>query len=211
MLKPGLKGTYHHGNLRGVLIRAARELATEVGVDALTVREVSRRAGVSSAAPYHHFSNRVELMRALVAEAVEQLICAMLEAKHAQSEPLAALKATKIAYVNFALRFPTEFRLMFRRDLGTPDSTRAENCDEPDLTNSAAYQILFESIIECQRAGVLAANDPKVMAMSAWGIAHGLACLILDGPIATQHANLKWTKPLVDAVIDTLGLGLIHR
>jgi AcrR family transcriptional regulator len=210
MLKPESKQKYHHGNLRPVLIQSARELASEVGVDAFTLREVSRRAGVSSAAPYYHFSNKAALVQALVAEAFETLTKAMLEAKRAPSEPLAALKAIKIAYVNFALCFPTEFRFMFRHDLDTPDSTQ-QHCDEPDLTNTAAFQILLEGILECQRAGVLAANDPKVMAMSAWSIAHGLACIILDGPIAIQHANLNWAESLVDAVIDTLGLGLIQR
>ena len=210
MLKHESKQKYHHGNLRPVLIQSARELAREVGVDTFTLREVSRRAGVSSAAPYHHFPNKAALVRALVAEALEELTNVMLEAKHAQSEPLAALKAIKIAYVNFALRFPTEFRFMFRRGFGTPDSTQTVHCGEPDLTTTT-YDILLESILECQRAGVLAANDPNVMAMSAWSIAHGLASIILDGPIATQHANLQWAEPLVDAVIDTLGLGLIHR
>jgi AcrR family transcriptional regulator len=211
MLRHESKQKYHHGNLRPILIQSARELAREVGVDAFTLREVSRRAGVSSAAPYYHFPNRAALVRVLVAEAFEELTNAMLEAKHAQSEPLTALKATKIAYVNFALRCPTEFGFMFRRDLGTLDSSQPERCGEPDLTNTMNYRILLESILECQRAGVLAANDPKVMAMSAWSIAHGLACIILDGPIATQHANLKWAEPLVDAVIDTLGLGFKQR
>jgi hypothetical protein len=63
---------------------------------------------------------------------------------------------------------------MFRRDLDTPDQTRTKNGDDSDLANSAAYQGLLEGILEYQQAGVLNLNDPQVMAMSAWSIAHGL-------------------------------------
>jgi hypothetical protein len=96
---------------------------------------------------------------------------------------------------------------MFRRDLGTPDQTRAKNGDDSDLANSAAYQVLLEGILEYQQAGVLNLNDPQVMAMSAWSIAHGLS----SGPIGTQDVNHTWAELLVDAVIHMLGRGIIQR
>jgi AcrR family transcriptional regulator len=216
--------SYHHGNLRQALLEAARELAAEAGVDGLTLREVARRAGVSHAAPYHHFSDKATLVQALAGEAFEKLTEAMLEAKHQHAEPLAALRATGLGYVKFALSFPTEFRFMFRRDLGIssrPDASRPAS--QPDINqpasqsehlqraSSAAFQVLLDAILECQQAGLLAENDPQVMAMSAWSTTHGLASIILDGPVGTQLRDLEQAEPLAEAVLRTLMRGLERR
>jgi AcrR family transcriptional regulator len=213
--------SYHHGNLRQALLEAARQLAAETGVDGLTLREVARRAGVSHAAPYHHFSDKATLVQALAGEAFEKLTEAMLEAKRQHAEPLAALRATGLGYVKFALSFPTEFRFMFRRDLGIssrPDASQP-NASRPDASqsehlqraSSAAFQVLLDAILECQQAGLLAENDPQVMAMSAWSTTHGLASIILDGPVGTQLRNLEQAEPLAEAVLRTLMRGLERR
>ena len=65
--------TYHHGNLRTALLNAARELAAENTIDSITLREVARRAGVSHAAPYHHFADKRALLRALAIDAFTEL------------------------------------------------------------------------------------------------------------------------------------------
>jgi AcrR family transcriptional regulator len=146
---------------------------------------------------------------------------AMLEAKRQHAEPLAALRATGLGYVKFALSFPTEFRFMFRRDLGIssrPDSSRPD-ASRPDASqsehlqraSSAAYQVLLDAILECQQAGLLAENDPQVMAMSAWSTTHGLASIILDGPVGTQLRDLEQAEPLAEAVLRTLMRGLERR
>lgn len=207
---PKKSDTYHHGNLRQALLDAARELASEIGVDGFTLREVARRAGVSHAAPYHHFSDKATLVQALATTAFEQLTKAMLEAKLQHSEPLAALRATGMGYIKFALGFPTEFRFMFRRNLGISSQPNASQSDQLQQVSSAAYQVLLDAILECQQAGLLTANDPQVMAMSAWSIVHGLSSIILDGPVGTHHLNLQ-TEPLADAVIRTLIQGLELR
>lgn len=203
--------TYHHGNLRQALLEAARELASEVGVDGFTLREVARRAGVSHAAPYHHFSDKATLVQALATEAFEQLTKAMLEAKVQQQEPLLSLKATGLGYVKFALAFPTEFRFMFRRDLGISNQPDASKSEQLKRVSSAAYQVLLDAILECQQAGLLAANDSQVMAMSAWSIVHGLASILLDGPVGTQEIKHEMFDSLADAVLNTLMQGLALR
>jgi hypothetical protein len=97
---------------------------------------------------------------------------------------------------------------MFRRDLVMPDQTRAKNGDDSDLANSAAYQGLLEGILEYQQAGVLNLNDPQVMAMMLQALTT-ITCLL--GPIGTQDMNHTWAELLVDAVIHTLGRGIMQR
>ena len=172
------------------------------------------RAAISS------FSDKATLVQALAGEAFEKLTEAMLEAKRQQAEPLAALRATGLGYIKFALSFPTEFRFMFRRDLGIrsrpasqPDASRPDASQSEHLqrASSAAFQVLLDAILECQQAGLLAENDPQVMAMSAWSTTHGLASIILDGPVGTQLRNLEQAEPLAEAVLRTLMIGLERR
>src|SRR5215217_151305 len=96
--------TYHHGNLRPALLRAADKILEKEGVAALSLREAARQAGVSHNAPYRHFADRQSLLAALAAEGFELLAAAMRG--HSGKE-------MGEAYVRFALEHPQRFRLMF--------------------------------------------------------------------------------------------------
>ncbi len=108
------RAAYHHGDLRAQLIVAARELVETHGPDGFSVAEAARRAGVSSAAPYKHFKDRPEILRGVVAEAMDRLRTAM-EAG-AAAHPVGSMQAVAavgLAYVNFARAEPGVFRLVF--------------------------------------------------------------------------------------------------
>src|SRR6478672_7153397 len=96
--------TYHHGNLRPALLRAATKTLEKEGVGALSLRDLARRAGVSHNAPYRHFPDRESLLAALAADGFEKLGQAM----RGQGG-----KEMGEAYVRFALEHPQLFRLMF--------------------------------------------------------------------------------------------------
>src|SRR5688572_16491897 len=74
MPRPSKKTTYHHGNLRAALLDAGLRIVAEDGVDAVSLRAVARRANVSHSAPYHHFSNKAELLAALAAAGFERMV-----------------------------------------------------------------------------------------------------------------------------------------
>ena len=106
-LKLGKK-SYHHGDLQAALIRAAGNILEKEGVEALSLRAVARKAGVSHNAPYRHFPEREGLLAALAAEGFERLVAAQREAAEK-----GGLRGMGEAYVLFALQHPQRFRLMF--------------------------------------------------------------------------------------------------
>lgn len=159
---------YHHGDLRRALVNAALTIVERDGLGALSLRAVAREAGVSPAAPYHHFKDKQELLLAVGSEGFDRLTDDMLEAKGKAADPKAALTALGVAYVCFAQKHPALYQLMWdcsRGGSGTP---------EPD-EEKRAYNVLEQTIIE---AGLAPADDPvklKLAAVSAWTGAHGLA------------------------------------
>ncbi len=198
---------YHHGNLRQALLEAARDLAAEVGVDAFTLREVARRAGVSHAAPYHHFHDKSALVRALAIDAFDALAQEMIQAADAYTEPFERFRATGIAYVRFAFKRPSEFRFMFRKDLCLPEDTVP---DELETVSRTAYQVLVDSIAACQRTGQMPDEDTELLALTAWSTMHGLASLLLDAPTNVAD-TLEQAEGVANAVTRILGIGLMTR
>src|SRR5271166_2897161 len=103
---------YHHGNLKQALIDAAVALVAEVGPRGFTLREAARRAGVSHNAPYRHFRDRDDLLATVATDGFDRLTRAMAGAGP-KASPINRLRRSGIAYVDFALRWPQHFAVMF--------------------------------------------------------------------------------------------------
>src|SRR4030088_2102693 len=106
------KATYHHGDLRAALVRAAIQLLEESGETDLSLRAVARRAGVSPAAPYRHYADREALVSAVAAVGYRELAERLAAAHPAPATP-EQLASVAVAYVQFALEQPALFRMMF--------------------------------------------------------------------------------------------------
>jgi AcrR family transcriptional regulator len=167
------KETYHHGDLRRALLTAAAEAVEENGAAALSLRDLARRAGVSHAAPTHHFRDKKGLLTALAAEGFGQLAAALIETR-AATESFLELGVT---YVRFAITHRAHFEVMWRPDLYHEDD--AELVEARERAGGALY------------AGVAdlpdgtAGDDGSVQeaGLAAWSIAHGFATLWLSGAI----------------------------
>ena len=170
---------YHHGDLRNALIEATIELIPESGVPGLSLREVSRRAGVSHAAAYRHFRDK-EALLAAVAEAGFAMLAQALQsaAKSAGPEPLTQLQIVGVAYVDFALRHPAHLHVMFGGAIGSFD-------DFPSLQLQAraARSTLHEVIVALRRTGEAVGVAEEVVEAAAWSIVHGLSVLLADGQL----------------------------
>lgn len=210
---------YHHGNLRRALLDAALQVLTEEGLAGLTLRAVARRAGVSEAAPYHHFASKAALVEALVVETLQQLAQALQEAAQATTgTPLDQLMSTGVAYVRFALEHRADFQILYRpelcllsRPLPNSDSSAYFPIDRAGM---AAYQVLLDAIMACQQAGIVVPGDPLPLALTAWATVHGLAQLLLDGVVGAEilpQGMQPDSTHLASMVTAILAQGLVVR
>ncbi len=170
------RSRYHHGDLRGALLAAARLILEEEGPRALTLREVARRAGVSHAAPRHHYSSLRDFMADCAAMGFDDLADALSSAWSAHpDDPQAGLGAMGLAYVNFALSHRAMFRMMFDRD------TYAEPTGDLMASGERAYGVLVGGV---EALATDRSPADKALAVSTlWSLVHGLATLMLEGKI----------------------------
>jgi len=172
------KAAYHHGDLRRALIDAARAILERDGLPALSLRAVARRAGVSQAAPYHHFPDKDALLAALGAEGFDGLDQAMRERMKGLRDPGQRLVASGVGYVAFAVENPALFRIMFgasMRGVGAHP--------ERSAAGERAYATLEKAVQATLGDKV---GEPGAMALAclrAWSLAHGLAKLLVEGGI----------------------------
>ncbi len=111
-----MRSTYHHGDLRAALIQAADEIIEQEGIEGFSLRTAAQRAGVSPAAPAHHFGSARGLLTEVAILAYQRADQAIEQAGHS-SDVVADVRAVSLAFIHFVLRYPGHFRLMFRNDL----------------------------------------------------------------------------------------------
>ncbi|GIG61066.1 TetR family transcriptional regulator [Longispora fulva] len=192
-------GEHYQGDLRRTLLEAAGNLLAEVGADGVSLREVARRAGVSHAAPAHHFRDRAGLFTALATEGFElfdQHLRAALATEPRQ--PFDQLPALGRAYAEFAEVYPGHFAVMFRPALiQVTDPGFAAASD-------AAFETLRRHVERCQRAGWHATADTQALAAVAWALAHGITALRAQGSLARHYPDVS-----LDGVVALVGT-LLH-
>jgi AcrR family transcriptional regulator len=199
---------YHHANLRKTLLDAAVALVGEVGPRAFTLREVARRAGVSHNAPYRHFASKDELLDAVAAEGFERLTVTMQKRMARGKTPLDRLHLGGCGYVDFALRWPQHFVVMF--DLPRcphKDATVPPSSDDP-IIGGNAFQVLLDCIGAAQAAGELPSGDLLPQAWTAWSLVHGISKLAISGNLPlSPRATLEFTRGAAQAIFGAKSSG----
>jgi AcrR family transcriptional regulator len=190
------RGNYHHGTLRDALIRATDEILSERGAVGFTLREAARRAGVSVAAPSHHFGSAAGLLTEVAIAGFDALTKVLRDAADTGTAPAARLRAQGMGYVRFALAHPGRFQLMFRHDLLLVDDDRLA------IAGQAAFAELETSVRTYLAAADARAADDVVRStvLGAWSTVHGFAHLALDGKFTTMARP----RSLPDFVSDVL-------
>ncbi|WP_370413180.1 TetR/AcrR family transcriptional regulator [Streptomyces fradiae] len=166
-----LRRGYHHGDLRQAVLAAALDVIATDGPGALSLRDLARRAGVSHAAPAHHFKDRTGLLTAIAAQGYELLAAALADAPD--------LRERGVRYVRFAVAHPAHFQVMFQPDLYRD---RADDAELLAAKERAAAEL---------RAGVAALPAARDAGIAAWSLAHGFATLLLthnlDDPLGGRE------------------------
>lgn len=181
-------GRYHHGDLRSALIEEGLAQLDVKAPDAVSLREIARNVGVSATAVYRHFPDKAALLDALCGVGGERLAEAFQEAMSEATDQRAAFRAMGRAYVKFALRNPSIFRLMMTQ-------ARKSDGERNALADATAkpFGMLSETLNTLMPADA-SKTDRKIRRLQAWSMVHGLAMLMLDGQVPADEA-------LVDQVI----------
>jgi AcrR family transcriptional regulator len=189
---------YHHGDLRRALLDAALALVNEGGPKAMTLREAARRVKVSEAAPYRHFASREALLAAVAEEGFREFGASQRAAWELHpGDPFDRLEALGLAYVDYAVRAPAHFRVMFGAEFAD-----AAAYPETAAVASASREPVEETVQECLRALGRDATLPPVPAahstppsprpppgevpdavatlVMVWSVVHGVSLLLVD-------------------------------
>jgi AcrR family transcriptional regulator len=177
------------------LAEAARLVESD-GVAALTLRELSRRLGVSHAAPTNHFSDKDALLAELAAQGFDELAQDLAGAAHART-PSLRLRELGRAYVRFSQRRPGHYRVMFGRGFSKEPQPRLAEA------GARAFSILQQAVIAAMPPG-RARSPQRVREASflAWSVVHGAAMLILDGPLVPHLAASSEDASVLAELID---------
>lgn len=204
------RSTYRHGDLYRTLLDAAVELARKGGKDAIILREVTRQAGVAPNAAYRHFSDLKSLLRevalaaqALLAKAMEKELAAIKLSGDKAQNARAKLRAVGAGYLGFAQAEPGLFRIAFSEHVEMANATNSASAGNSGLT---PFQILGAALDDLVNAGELPHERREAAEFFAWSAVHGLAMLIIDGPL--RGIERQQAEVIAQRLIDMVERGL---
>lgn len=190
--------SYHHGDLKQVLLEEATDIIRESGIAGLSMRKLAEKANVSRTAPYHHFKDKNELLCAIAENGFslqEEATRSFTEQDFSCSKD--AFRTYVIAYLKFANTQPETYDLMFGRDIwkaGQPtDSLR--------VVSKQSFKSWVDWITHLQEQGVFKQDEPAIrVAQASWAALHGLCRLFNDG----IYVNRKELEEIAETSINMM-------
>jgi AcrR family transcriptional regulator len=196
------RARYHHGDLRQALIDATHQLLIEKGPDQLSLADACRLAGVSTAAPYKHFRDKLEILEAIVEQGFARLSEKSVAAARSKGEgTLEGVIAMGQAYLRFAVEETAVFRLMFGQN------TALKQAEDVQTEGRACFSHVIEQVdFYCQRHKC--EGDPRFIALQLWTFVHGAACLLIDSDYEKVAPNLDVSVLVSQAAVRLLPPGI---
>ena len=191
---------YHHGDLKNALIKAGIQILSKEGLGGLSLRRVAKKAGVSHTAPYAHFTDKQALIAAISTEGYHQLyeqLTAAVETNHGNPQNL--LVEVGWAYVQFALKDPELFKVMF-------SGVIEQEKDYPDFREISQknFQLLVGIVKTYQETGLLSPEPVDLVAVRLWSLVHGFIMLLLEGQISHTLLDRMSIKTLLIFMINEI-------
>jgi len=191
---------YHHGDLRRALLDEALRTIQQDGVDALTLRTIGVRLGVSRTALYRHFTDKRALLSSVATEGFRLLTERLLNAWKAGG--IRGFNAMGVAYIRFAMGNPSHYRVMFG---GFVDDGPRD--DDLMRESTAAFQALVDAIVALQQEGAVRKDDALQLAQFIWAVVHGVSMLIIDGQLAHHRAPID---DLIQFAVERINTGVVR-
>jgi AcrR family transcriptional regulator len=186
--------------LRAEILAATVKLLDETGsVEAVSMRAIALRVGRSTPLIYEHFTTRDELLIAAARHALDDMGTAVDAALVDESDVAQRLRRRAHAYVDFALRHPEPYRILF---MDRRFSTGTQLSQLLDTTGFAGVQ---RDLDDARAAGLMINADSQLVTLTFWAALHGVASLLLT------HPTMQWPPTLLDALLDQLRDGLVPR
>jgi AcrR family transcriptional regulator len=198
--------SYHHGNLKEVLLEAARKLIEQYGPSGFSLTEAARLAGVSPAAPYRHFRDRDALLAEVARHGFERFAARLDMAwNNGVPTPLSAFDNLGKAYLAFAREEPASYAVMFEAGLTAAAGAMSSQAGE------RAFGVLQQAATALLRALPEAERPPvRLMSLHIWAISHGVATLFAQGAPETKKLPISAEEILESAMLVYLkGLGIL--
>ena len=171
---------------RSDILTAAREVYLEGGIDALTMRALADRVGVTATALYRHFSNKEEILTRVIEQGLD-VFATYLNRSLAAATPWERFQQSGQEYLRFALEHPRYYETLFmssaRQDIG--------DCTDLDARRAATFQFLVDRVAECMEAGLLRRDDPTEAALTTWAHSHGLVALYFTGKFGEDSDSFR--------------------
>ncbi len=190
--------SYHHGDLRAALVKAARHAVDKAGPEAISLKDLAIKIGVTQSAPYRHFESREAVLEAVAADGFDRFRVALQDAER-EGSFADAFERTVLAYVRFGQANPGVYRLMF----SSKNICGADPRSPLAVASSAAFQDLLGRI-----GGRIAPARVHAVAMWIWATLHGIVMLdaerLLCGPAGKRTDVEEIVQELVAAVQDRL-------
>ncbi|WFL77726.1 TetR/AcrR family transcriptional regulator [Altererythrobacter arenosus] len=187
------KKRFHHGNLKSALLDAALSILDASGPDAITIREVARRAGVSHAAPANHFADRRALLTEVSLLLFGQLASDIENKIEAERQSgMARIRSFADCLIEYGLEHPERYRMLWRRDLVSNEDQRLIR---------AMDGIYDRLIAEISSIGQPDNSDPHTLAIALWSLAHGYVSMRLDGNFDPATDDVTG-EPRANAILD---------
>jgi AcrR family transcriptional regulator len=203
LIRKKVGDSYHHGNLKAALKKAALGLVREKGPRGFSLNEASRVAGVTVAAPYRHFEDKDALLAEIACDGLDLMVLGLREAAAAVSGIREQMLEAGMAYLRFSSVHAAYFAVIFNAGL--------DKSKYPDVARAAwrAYGVILELSQQVEKTPELAAQR----AVSAWALVHGFATLTADGALSTameERPRFEHLRPLLHQFLNQRQ-PLIHR
>ncbi len=192
---------YHHGDLRRALLESADAILERDGPNALSLRAVAREAGVSPAAPYHHFKDKDELLSAIAREGFARLKTALAECCVGEHDPRRKMSDLGVAYVKFAQSHPALYQVMY--DRARAEDAMPQRADQDQ--DHDAFQIVKGALAEAG-GNHFSETDIHLAAIASWCAAHGLAEMSGFVQFRPLKAELGGEEAFLRGVLEHFGM-----